>query len=270
VPSTFSFFYQYYIFATAMVVIAYGWWRGSRPAGRQLRIGGVLFLLFALAAMLSGVRLAFVLIPLLVAAMLVLGISSANRLSWGVVATGAACLAIAGGTGAAACGLGQHLGAAVTSEAPDVGGRSVSQAVHKTWLGLGAGSDSTGARYAFPNVELKTATGAVQEAWYVKTYLELGAFGLAIVVALLLTILVRAFRVHHRLRDPRLKVVSAGIVALIGWVLVYNAKTQYFDLDPMNVYFWLLVGILMGLPRLDRAEPEARPELEPERVPAEV
>lgn len=266
VPSTFSFFYQYYLFAAAMVVIAFAWWRGSRPAGRQLRVGGVLFLLILLAAMFSGVRLAFVVIPLMVAAMIVLGLRSANRLPWAVVGIGVACFAIAAGTGAGVCGIGQHLAETTNTEKDVVVTHSVSEAVHKTWLGLGAGSDSTGARYAFPNNKLETVSGPVQEAWYVKTYLELGVFGLAIVLALLLTILVRAFRIHQRLRDPRLKMVSAGILAFMGFVLVYNAKAQYFDLDPTNVYFWLFAGILMGLPRLDRAAPEAKPE----RVPAEV
>lgn len=271
VPSTFSFFYQYYLFAAAMVVIAYSWWRGSRPAGRQLWIGGVLFLLMLLAAMFSGVRLAFVLIPLLVAAMIVLGMRSANRLPWAAVGVGVACFAIAGGVGAATCGIGQHLVEATKTERKTVVTTSVSEAVHKTWLGLGAGSDSTGARYAFPNVELKTPTGgAVQEAWYVKAYLELGAFGLLVVIALLGTLLWRSFQVHRRLRDPRLKMVSAGILAFMGFVLLYNFKTQYFDLDPTNVYFWLFAGILMGLPRLERASPEAEAEPEPERVPAEV
>jgi hypothetical protein len=223
-----------------------------------------------LAAMFSGVRLAFVLVPLLVAAMIVLGVRSANRLPWAIVGIGVACFAIAAGAGAATCGIGQHLALATGTEKGTVVTTSVSEAVHRTWLGLGAGSDSTGARYAFPNNQLQTVSGAVQEAWYVKTYLELGVFGLAIVVALLATIVVRAFRVHQRLRDPRLKMVSAGILAFMGFVLVYNAKAQYFDLDPTNIYFWLFAGILMGLPRLDRASPEAQPQPEPERVPAEV
>ena len=136
---------------------------------------------------------------------------------------------------------------------------SVGEAVHKTWLGLGAGSDSTAARYAFPTSELQTSVGAVQESWYVKTYLELGVFGLAIVLALLGTILYRATRVHLRIRDPRLKMVSAAILALMGWVLIYCLKAQYFDLDPINVYFWLFAGMLMSLPRLERREEEPEP-----------
>jgi hypothetical protein len=257
VPSTFSFFYQYYLFGAAMVAVSFAWWRGSRPAGKQLWAAGVVFLVIFTAAMFSGVRLAFIVIPLLVAAIILLAIRSANRLPWVGLAAGVACFAIVGGTAAGVCGLAAHISETTSQEANEVGPKSVSEAVHKTWLGLGAGSDSTAARYAFPNVKLQTSVGSVQESWYVKTYLELGVFGLAIVLALLGTLMVRAARVHIRLRDPRLKIASAAILALMGWVLLYSLKAQYFDLDPINVYFWLFAGMLMGLPRLERREAES-------------
>jgi len=270
VPSTFSFFYQYYLFGAAMVAVSFAWWRGARPAGKQLWAAGLVFLLIFLAAMFSGVRLGFIVIPLLVAAIIVLAIHSRNRLPWVAVGAAAVCFALAGGTALSVCGFAAHLSDAVKMETPDVGVRSVGEAVHKTWLGLGAGSDSTAARYAFPNVQLQTSVGSVQESWYVKTYLELGVFGLAIVVALLGTLMYRAARAHLRVRDSRLKMASAAILALMGWVLIYCLKAQYFDLDPINVYFWLLAGILMGLPRLERRAAPEPSAPEPERVPAQV
>jgi hypothetical protein len=272
VPSTFSFFYQYYLFGAAMVAVSFAWWRGARPAGRQLPAAGFVFLLIFLAAMFAGVRLAFVVIPLLVAGIIVLAIRSKNRLPWAGLAVAVACFAILGGTAAGVCGFAAHLGTTTSEEVKPVTITSVNEAVHKTWLGLGAGSDSTAARYAFPNVELQTAVGSVQESWYVKAYLELGVFGLAIALALLATIVYRAARVHIRIKDSRLKVVSAAILALMGWILVYSLKAQYFDLDPINIYFWLFAGILMGLPRLERSEAEEPEPAEPaaEPVPAQV
>jgi hypothetical protein len=268
VPSTFSFFYQYYLYGAAMVAVSFAWWRGGRPAGKQSWAAGGVFLLIALAAMFSGVRLAFLAIPVLVAAIILLGARSKNRVPWVVVAMAAVCFAVAGGSAAGVCGFVSHLSETVQVEAPDVGTTSVTEAVHMTWLGLGAGTDSNAARYAFPDDALHTSFGRVKEAWYVKTYLELGVFGLAVVLALLVTIVVRAVRVHLRIRDPRLKMVSAAIVALIGWVLLYSFKAQYFDLDPINSYFWLFTGILMGLPRLERREAVEPAEPEPERVEA--
>jgi hypothetical protein len=270
VPSTFSAFYQYYLFGAAMVAVSFAWWRGSRPPGKQLPAAGAVFLIIFLATMFTGVRLAFLVIPLLVAAIVALAVRSANRLPWASLAAGVAVFAIAGGTAAGICGLAAHLSTATSSEAPDVTVRSVNEAVHKTWLGLGAGSDSTAARYAFPNVELQTPVGAVEESWYVKAYLELGVFGLAIVIALLAVIVYRAARVHLRIRDPRLKIVSAAMLALTGWVLVYSLKAQYFDLDPINIYFWLFAGILMSLPRLERQEVVEPSEPEAEPVPVQA
>jgi hypothetical protein len=272
IPSTFSFFYQYYMFAAAMVVVAYAWWRGSRPAGRQLAIGGPLFLLVLLAALVGGVRTAFILIPLLVVAMLALGARSANRLPWVTVAGGVAAFALlGGGVGVGACGAASHFKAATRNELPFVYSKGVGNAIkaHDSWLGFGSGSDSSGAAYAFPSLQFKTKFGAVQEPWYLKTYIELGIFGIIIVGALLAVLIFRAVNVHRRLSDSRLQVVSAGFLALFAFVLVYNAKAQYLDLDPINIYFWLFLGMLMKLPLLEPTPPEPEPEVE-ERVPAVV
>ena len=267
VPSTFSFFYQYFLFCASMVVISYGWWRGSRAAGKQHWIGGVLFLLLMFAAMLSGVRTALILIPVMVVAMLVLSRNAANRVSWVTVGIGAAVFVIAfGGLGSTTCGVTQHIKDAAVGEFPDVIKGGVTESAQSPWYGLGAGADSQAARYAFPGEKLETRV-PYQESWYVKTYLELGIVGLAIVVALLAVVFVRGLAAHRRVRDSRLKVVSAGIVALMGLTLLYNAKAQYFDVDPINVYFWLLTGILMKLPLLGRTD-LLPVEREPEREAA--
>ena len=138
VPSTFSFFYQYYLFGAAMVAVSYAWWRGSRPAGKQLWSAGLVFLVIFLAALFSGVRLGFFVIPLLVAAIILLTIHSRNRLPWAAVAAGAACLALAGGAAAGYCGFAAHISSTTSQETKDGGVPNVSEAVHKTWLGLGA------------------------------------------------------------------------------------------------------------------------------------
>jgi hypothetical protein len=271
VPSTFSFFYQYYVFLASMLAVTYAWWRGGRPAGRQLKIGGALFVLLLVAVFVSGLRGAFVFIPFLLVVMFALSWHSPNRIpvlavGGGLCAFGATALLM----GTAVCGVTSHLGETFSGEIRPVVTTSISQAVHRTWLGLGAGSDSTGARYAFPDLQLHTQVGPVQEAWYVKTYLELGVFGLVIVLALLLMILVRGVQVHRRLRDPRLKMVSAAFIALIVWVLLYNGKAQYMDFDPINVYFWLFAGILMKLPLLQEEAPQPVPEPAAAPAPVEV
>jgi hypothetical protein len=129
------------------------------------------------------------------------------------------------------------------------------QAIAMTQLGLGTGSDTNASRYAFSTATTFTgAAGTWYESWYVKALLELGVVGLVVVVALVGTMVVRGLRAHHELRDPRLRAVSAAILAYLIWNAIYGIKGQYIDLDPTNVYFWLLAGIAAKLATIERTE----------------
>jgi hypothetical protein len=75
-----------------------------------------------------------------------------------------------------------------------------------------------------------------------------------LVCLLLASVVARAWRAHASLRDPRLRAVSAALLAFLVWNLAYCAKGQYLDIDPANVYFWLFAGVLARLPYLERAE----------------
>jgi hypothetical protein len=126
-------------------------------------------------------------------------------------------------------------------------------ALSQTLLGLGPGVDTVSARYGLPAFNPYGAIGgSLRESWWVKLVLELGIAGLAVGATMLVTILMRVLAVHRRLGDPQLRSVSAAIVALCAFVLVSNFKGSYLDLDPTNVLFWLLVGIVLKLPSLER------------------
>ena len=259
IPSTFSSFYQYYLFLAAMIAVVYAWWRGALrgPVGSWL--GGALWLLMLAAVFLMGVRGAFLFIPLLVGLILVLERGSENRLplrGWTAVVAGTAVgLAV---VAAGVLGIFSHVWETLSGEFGDVVVDSTREAVSATWVGLGSGIDSTGSRYAFGEEEAAPGVdGKFHESWYVKTYLELGILGFAIVVALLGTIAVRSVRAHLRLRSGRLRVVSAAFVALLLWTMIYNVKAQYMDFDPLNVYFWLLAGMIARLPALDDGDEPA-------------
>ena len=264
IPSTFSSFYQYYLFLAAMIAVVYAWWRGALRGRLGSWFGGGLWVLMLAAVFLMGARGAFLFIPLLVALILVLDRGSENRLPLRGRAA-----AIAGGAVAAALvtagvlGIFSHVWETLSGEFGDVIVDSAREAVSTTWVGLGSGIDSTGSRYAFDAEDAAPGVnGRFHESWYVKTYLELGVVGFAIVVALLGTIAVRSVRTHFALRNGRLRVISAAIVALLIWTLIYNVKAQYMDFDPLNVYFWLLAGILARLPTFDD-EPATAPAGDP-------
>lgn len=131
------------------------------------------------------------------------------------------------------------------------------QALGVTWGGLGTGIDTGASRYAFADPKMFQGVGGTwYESWYVKALLELGIVGLLLVVLLMGSIMVRGLHNHFRLRDARLRVVSAAILAFLAWNLVYDMKAQYLDFDPINVYFWLLVGVLAKVAVLDRSSSE--------------
>ncbi|MHB8576695.1 MAG: hypothetical protein ACYDCQ_15330 [Dehalococcoidia bacterium] len=242
VPSTFSYGAQFYGFLATSVAVSWAWWRGFLVETRWTHAGAVLWGLLVLAALLTGQLGAFIFIPLLIAMMLWL--NGPRELLAGRYL-------LLGGLGAAGAStvIGAARGADLLREALQTGAMEfkllfidgLSQSFAKAMLGLGTGTDTSASRYAFTN---QTAFTAPQEAWYVKALLELGVIGLVLVFVVLLTLLLRALKLHWRLSDRGLRAASAAIIAFVIWNILYNVKSSFMDLDPINVYFWLLAGVL--------------------------
>ena len=150
-------------------------------------------------------------------------------------------------------------------------------ASHHLFLGSGTGSDTNAARYVSGAF---SATGGWQESYLAKSILELGIVGLALIAAVLGSIVVRGFRIRRRLRDPGLIAMASAILGLMIWGIAYTVKAQYLDFDPLNLYFWLFTGVLFKLAVIDRAEaaprerpPETKsslPPSQPVRVPQQA
>jgi hypothetical protein len=266
VPSTFAFVAQYFAFTVAMAAVTYAWWRGA-PSRRWSGLRAGIWLLLLLAGFLSGARAAFLFIPFLMALILMLEGRTARFAFLRLAAPAALFLgltvAVLGTT------AGSVLGHALETGAEEFGFVFVDgfrQALDTTRAGLGTGIDTNAARHAFGQTEPFTGVGGTwYESWYVKAHLELGVAGLVILALLLGVLTTRALRQHRRLRDPQLKVVSASLIGLLLWNLIFNVKAQYLDIDPMNVYFWLLLGLLLKLPALDPAEPPTASPSDDER-----
>jgi hypothetical protein len=261
IPSTFASYGQYYLFLSCIVAFAYAWWRGRERRARLWSPRALLWLLVIGAAFASGQRGAFLFIPLLIAMMLAL--DAEPRLALNVAAAVLGVLAVftllVGTSVPSVLGDLAHV---TRQEFGDVVVDSGREAVSLTTFGLGTGIDSVGSRYAYANDEawrdaIDPILGRWHESWYVKTYLELGVIGFAIVLFLMGVIVVRGARAYARVRDGPLRSVGAALLALVVWTLVYGVKAQYVDLDPLNVYFWLAVGLLLKLPALEEASPES-------------
>ena len=243
VPSTFSFIPQYFDFASAMVAVTFAWWRLSKS-----RWGPVLVAAALLASLTSGARAAFIMTPLLIGLTVVLARSYRQG--------GAAALLLGIGLAATAIGLlGVSIDAAVLNSAK-VGFAEFEQgfvtglplALRLTPLGFGTGQDTNAARYV---TALPTSFDpSFTESWWVKAILELGVGGLVMLALLTGALSIRCIRAHRRMKDPGMRAVSGGLLALLLWTLLYGTKGYSIDIDPMNIYFWFFAGMLLRLPEL--------------------
>lgn len=257
VPSTFSFVGQYYLFTMSMLVVSYAYWRGFlvKRGGLPARLGALAFLIIVLSGLLSGARGAILFVPVVIIVMV--GIDRRGLSSWFLIPFVAVVpVALVSSTvfGSSPSAL---LSTLLEHAKAEFGLNTVQgfqNAFSHTIVGLGTGVDTVSARYALPAFDpFRLVGGRVEESWWVKAVLELGVVGLAAVVVLLGTIMVRALRTFRVLADPQLRTVAAGFVALVAFVLVYNLKGSFLDLDPTNVLFWLFVGILFKLPALEES-----------------
>ena len=253
IPSTFPFFYQYFGYLLSMAAVSYAWGRACLPRTRLAPLGLSVWLLTILASFLSGSRASYIFVPFLLLAVLILE-RPGFRLPVGrlvpvmVILTSAA--AILGGR------IDRILafGASVGTEA--FGGLFLTafrKALSLTAAGFGTGMDTNASRYAVPvSEQFRALDGFWYESWYVKALLELGLAGLVIVALLFVWIVCLALRQHHQLEDRGLRIVSASLIAFLVSVMLLSSKAQYLDLDPINVYFWLFIGVLVRISTLDR------------------
>ncbi len=251
VPSTFTFGAQYYVFTLVMLASSMAWFRLS--GGRRERgVAGILTGLVALAATTSGVREALIGVPGILLLDLLFSkrrhIASVIKLV-GSGATGL--IALAAVAGSTAFALLSHLGTTAIKEYDVVVVQGFKGAFRLTVVGLGVGADTNAARYALPGHSVtKSLFAQGFESWYVKVQLELGLIGLILVLAFLVSLIVRLRRALWATTDAALAGVGSVLLALVGSVIVQNLKGQYIDLNPMALFFWVVVGVLLRLPTL--------------------
>jgi hypothetical protein len=257
IPSTFSFVAQYFAFTVCMIAVTHAWWRGVLGRSRLAPVGAAVWLLLLLASLLSGARAAFLFIPFLVALIIVLE-ARGLRLPVGrlmmpsALLMGSAVVLL----GTSATTLVGHAAKVGLAEFQEVFVDGFGHGFATTVAGLGTGMDTNGARYAFERPDqFKAVGGTWFESWYVKAYLELGWAGLILVLTILGYIVATALRRHGRLKDPSLRVISASLLALLVWNIIFGIKGQFIDMDPTNVYLWLFMGVLARLPELDTSRP---------------
>jgi hypothetical protein len=119
------------------------------------------------------------------------------------------------------------------------------QALSTTTWGLGTGTNTGPARLADAG-----GAGGMIENYYGKAIMELGVPGLAVVALMFATVLVVGFRRSRGLTLPAGRAYANAILAFLVVAVVNGWKASYFDLDPLNVYFWLFAGALLRIPQM--------------------
>ncbi|MBJ7288647.1 MAG: O-antigen ligase domain-containing protein [Williamsia sp.] len=107
-----------------------------------------------------------------------------------------------------------------------------------------AQGDSTTAVTASAGGTIQTGSSNYQpDNYYIKTLLELGPIGLWVFLALIVTALIWCVRSSRTLPD-RDGALALGVSASIVAAMVASLVATYFEIFPMDVHFWLLLGVV--------------------------
>lgn len=115
-------------------------------------------------------------------------------------------------------------------------------------LGRGLGTATNSAR----------ALGGTQgteliETYYPKLIYEIGLVGVLAFLLVVTVLTYLTFRAYRSVRDSRLRSYGASF-----WVFVlfisYNTYYYPLDVDPVAVYYWFFAGVILKLPEIERSE----------------
>jgi len=252
---------QYSCLLLTLLAVAYALWNGGDSKRGQAVWYTLALLVISVALITSGARAVYVLLPGYFAFAFLMD-GRWNRL-WKPVLALAGLVPISVGVliGLLGSTWAQFLGFALSIVTLYLGtGTEASlfnqftSALRLTWFGLGTGMNTGQARYAFgpytsaAYINLTFNTGV--ESFPCKAILEIGVPGLMVAVFLFGWLLLSGYRRLRQLRDPSLRAFGIGLVSFLIIIVAYLYKGTILDYDPLNVYFWLLAGILMKLPEL--------------------
>lgn len=91
------------------------------------------------------------------------------------------------------------------------------------------------------------------EAYYPKVFHEIGLLGMLALLGVVTTLTYLTFRAYRSVRDRNLRICGA---ALWVFVLFISYNTYYYplDVDPVAVYYWFFAGVVLRIPDIERQE----------------
>jgi len=113
------------------------------------------------------------------------------------------------------------------------------------FLGRGVGRATNAARIFGKTVLVET--------YHSKVLYETGVFGLISMLAVYTTLVIASFKSYRSIKDPNLRGYAASMFVFVLFIS-YFPYYYPLDVDPVNVYYWLAIGIVLKLPDIDRQE----------------
>jgi hypothetical protein len=95
------------------------------------------------------------------------------------------------------------------------------------------------------------------ETYHSKVLFELGYIGFALYMIFMTYLVYRAFRTYLSLKDPTLRGFAGSYWVLLLFV-AYLPYWYALDTDPVGVYYWIFAGVIFKLPVIEKQEKEAQ------------
>ncbi|MDJ1182275.1 hormogonium polysaccharide biosynthesis protein HpsL [Roseofilum casamattae] len=210
-----------------------------------------------ICSVISGQRIATLLVPVVTIILLVLTGQVANLKRFIPIALGLTLLL--GGAAIAFPDVLQERIDSLTSRldasnpADFIAAQAEESAGHSGLFGKGLGRATNSAR-AFGRVRLI-------ETWFPKVLYEVGKPGLGLFLLLVTVLTWQTFKAYRSVKDKNLRGFGACFWVFI-FIISYQTYWYPLDTDPVCVYFWLFAGITLKLPAIDKEETKKKKELE--------
>lgn len=264
IPGTFSFVAQYgqflILYLTVTVILA-----NADPSPMVRRVAVWMAVLAVLAALLCGARATVIAIPAMWVVYALCGLVTARFALFlpVAIAAGAAVVTYSGIEVLRYFFFGVELAQEYGS---DFIFQQILGGLSHGFFGYGIGSSTSAARFAMSELQVESLAGTGYESWFGKSAAELGWLGFAAVCVLVVIILLRGCVIFLRnWRRPENAVV-APLATYVGYIVVMSFKGPVLDFDPGNIFFWLLLGMMIGVDQVRDAFQESPAAIAPRRV----
>lgn len=221
--------------------------------------GWRMFLWFSLgvgmiAGFSSGARGNFLFMPLVMIMIQIFRFKSKGFVQGALIVGGglALFLAVSGLDGA---NMASEVATLTTVYGREFAAQGLMDAVAKGGLfGLGAGTNTGAARHGIDRSELGFLVdgGAYIENFYGKAVVELGVLGFFVMLGCYGMLFLYCLQMRAQLKLDRFKGIASAGCAMIAFCALVSFKGWTLDVEPVNYYFYLTIGLILGLPHVER------------------